>query len=539
MKIVKKMLALMLTVLMLVGLMATTALADDSIKITVKNEAADHQYTAYQVFKGDLNAEGVLSNVTWGDGIDSAAFLTALKSNSAFLKKDDGGNEVNMFAAAVDAEDVAQVITGWPYNEANIKNFADVVAQYVTNGVASGSQTADKTYVMTVSSAGYYFIKDTGSVGVEGATDYLLKITNNVEITPKVSQPTFDKNVNSDLNGTFSKAISAQVGDTVWFKLEIGLPSLLNDYKQFHVKVDDILPAGLVPVTGSSKDNIYIQHANNTTKKLTAETTVEPDSQTGNTHVVLHLEDIKTQLKGVTLNLNDKIIIKYAATVTSDAVYGLNGAQGNENEAILTFSNNMNQAEPADHDDLETATMTSSASVYVYQAEFTKVDSVSKAPLKDAEFYLYRNVVENGANVKQYATINADGVITGWGSAKPATKLVSGADGKFVVKGLNALTYHLEEVTAPSGYNKMDEDVLFTIAATITDQNLTAVSMTVDGVTTNGDVATGLVTGNINNTAGTKLPTTGGIGTTIFYIAGAVMVLGAVAIFMTKKRNEA
>lgn len=526
MKAMKKLFAMLLATLMMVGMLATTAMADP-ITVYVNNDAPNHTYEAYQVFSGNLNAEGVLSNVQWGSGVNGTTLLAALKSNDSFLK--DG---VNMFSGAVDAEDVAQIITGWPYNEANIKNFADVVAANLTDVKATSAAQAGGKYAIELSGAGYYLIKDSGTLGTEGATDYLLQISNTINIDPKISHPTFEKTVNNSENGTYAKAIDAQIKDVVWFKLEAGLPSLLNDYKQFHAKFEDIVPTGLTPVEGSSSGKIYILHADATQTPLTA--TITRETVAGGTKLTLDLGDIKTQLGTTTLNLNDKIIIKYCATVNTNAVYGLDSELGNKNNAVFTFSNDMNQSSAP----YSTAQLTSSASVYTYQAEFEKVDSVTKAPLQGAEFYLYRNV--GSPAVKTYAHTNSEGLITEWSTAVPTQKLVSGADGKFVVKGLDALTYHLEEVTSPNGYNLMDEDVQITIESAMTGQELTSLSMTTDGVAkASTNLSAGLVTGQINNTAGTKLPTTGGIGTTIFYIVGGVLVLGAAAAFVMKRRNEA
>jgi len=544
MKFAKKLLSVLLVVFMLAAMMATPAMAaEGDLTITIDNEAAGHTYAAYQIFTGTLNDKGVLSNIQWGSGIKSDAFLAALKECDDFTV--DG---TNLFAGAADAKSVAGVITGWGYNEANVKRFADVAAANLTATYYTSAAQADDAYTITVPAvdgvpqSGYYLIKDVGTLGVEGATDYLLQVVNSIEIAPKDSKPTFHKSVNNSNTGTFVKAMDAQIGDTVWFKLEATIPNLYNDYKQFHAEFTDILPVGLDPVEDSSNNNIYIEHADSSTTPLTAEVdsvAIDTDSNAETRegwNVSLDLGNIKTQLGGVTLNLNDKIIIKYAATVTSDAVYGLNGAKGNENKATFTFSNDMNE-EPSSEHDHSTASLESSASVYVYQAVFTKVDSVTKAPLQGAEFYLYRNV--GSPAVKTYAHTDANGVITKWDDDVPENKLVSGADGKFVVKGLDALTYHLEEIKAPDGYNDMTEAVQATITSTITDQTLTAVSMSVDGASKNGTADDGKVIGDINNTAGTTLPSTGGMGTAIFYIVGAALLLGSTVAFLVKKRNEA
>ena len=557
MKTMKKLFALLLAVLMVMG-MATTAMAE-GITVTISNAAAGHTYEAYQIFDGSLNNQGVLSNVVWGSGVNGSALLTDLKTNDLF-STGTGAEKVYTFAGCADAAAVAQVITGWPYNEKDIKNFADVVAKYLSGTKTTSEAQSEGKYKILNLDPGYYLIKDstaTGTtIGNAGATDYLLQITTSTEISPKVSAPTFEKTVNTASDGTFTKAVDAQVGDIVWFKLEVSLPNLLNDYKQFYAVFEDSLPAGLEPVTGSSANNTYILHANNSTTPLTSHTTVGTADSQGNIPVTLNLGDIKDQTTGLSLNLNDKIIIKYSAEVTSEAVYGLAGGKGNTNAAVFTYSNNMNE----EGTPYSTATLTSSASVYVYQAEFTKVDSVTKAPLPNAQFKLFCNVETGSGTEKRYAVatqivVDANGntvavdsedakhcvyTITNWTTDETAaTVLYSGKDGKFLVKGLDALTYRLDEIEAPDGYNDMKEDVIVTITSTVDGQTLSGLSMSVDGASKTGTPANGLVTGDINNTAGTKLPTTGGIGTTIFYIVGGVLVLGAGAAFVMKRRNEA
>lgn len=563
MKFAKKLFAALLATFMIVGMLATTAMAEGPITITINNAASGHTYEAYQIFDGSLNNQGVLSNVVWGTGVDGTALLADLKVNGLF-STENGGETVYTFSGCADAAAVAQVITGWPYNEKDIKNFADVVAKHLSGTKKTSEAQSEGKYKILDLDPGYYLIKDSTAtstpIGAAGATDYLLQITTSTEISPKVSAPTFEKTVNTASDGTFTKAVDAQVGDIVWFKLEVSLPNLLNDYKQFYAVFEDSLPAGLKPVTGSSANNIYILHANNTTTPLTSHTTVGAADSQGNVPVTLNLGDIKDQTTGLSLNLNDKIIIKYSAEVTSAAVYGLAGGKGNTNAAVFTYSNNMNEEEGTSYSNASKATLESSASVYVYQAEFTKVDSVTKAPLPNAQFKLFRNVENGSVTEKHYAVatqiaVDADGdtvdidseeaqhcvyTITNWTTdASAATVLYSGKDGKFLVKGLDALTYRLDEIQAPDGYNDMKEDVIVTISSSVDGQMLSGLSMAVDGASKIGTPANGLVTGDINNTAGTKLPTTGGIGTTIFYIIGGVLVLGAAAAFTMKKRNEA
>ncbi len=526
----KKFLALLLAVMMLAAMVVGVSATETAtpITITITNEAPDHVYEAYQVFAGSLSATGVLSDVEWGSGVNGTALLAALKASDLFLK--DG---VNQFAACTDAAAVAKVLGSWSYNEAPIKNFADVISQNLSTTCYTSADQADDAYVITVDKVGYYFIKDTAAVSGEDAmTDYLLQVVKTIEVAPKTSAPTFKKTVNSTLEGTYAEAIDAQIGDTVYFKLESKLPSLYSDYKQYHVHMSDVLPDGL---KAKAVENVYVQHASGSTTALTS---TQYTSTLSDHEVFVDLGDVKSKL---TLNLNDTLVVKYSATVTTDAIMGQGeDGLGNLNTATLEASNNMNQPADTPNDEIEHGLMTDTASVYVYQLKVTKVDSLTKEPLEGAEFYLYRNRTNaDSTTTKLYAHTDANGVITQWSEDTPETALRSDEDGVFVIKGLDGIAYHLEEVKAPDGYNKMDAPVLLTMAATIKGQELTALSCTADGSRSVGTVADGLVAVSVNNTSGATLPATGGVGTTMFYIAGAALLLGAAVLIIVKKRKEA
>lgn len=592
MKTMKKLFALLLAVLMVMG-MATTAMADD-ITITVKNAPDGHSYAAYQIFKGKLH-EGVLTELQWGsDNLGSALLVELKKESSAGTKYPLFSKEnVNLFGSATDAASVASVLVGWPYNEADIQKFADVVASVIyannsdTNSennipVAATAAATNGTCTLNVtnSGTGYYLIVDTtDNLTVEGATDFLLQIVGPTEVATKSSKPTFSKSVHTALEGTYTKVVDAEITDqfalsnlekddkgkftdaamttlgtsnAVWFKLEAKLPSLFNFYNQYYLEFEDEVPAGLAPIKGSSHKNVYLLHENNTRTILNVDTEVTEKKDangevTGYT-ISLNLGDLKRQLADVTFNLNDTIVLKYATHVVPNAVLGNGTTSGNKNTAKMIFSADMNEKNITGY---KTAEMTDSASVYTYQATFTKVDSVTKVPLAGAKFILFRNRTINDVLTPYYAIIDKDtGWITDWTpDESDATKLESSTvtktgdtytGGTFTVKGLDALSYHLKEVTPPDGYEPMKETVLFTINKEFgTDSTLKSVSITIDGGTSDGAVASGSVTGSINNTKGTVLPTTGGIGTTIFYIVGGVLVLGAGAAFVMKRRNEA
>lgn len=567
-----RILSLMLVVMMLTAMFVTTALADDSVTITIDNEAPNHVYEAYQVFTGKLSSTGKLSDVQWGSGVNGDALLAALKTCDLFLK--DG---VNQFAGCASAEAVSKIIAGWSYNEAPVKHFADEVAKHLTSTCSTSSAQSNNQYVINVGTVGYYFVKDKNAVtGNDAATDYLLHVAKSVHVSPKISVPTFIKTVNNELNTSYHDAIDAQIGDTLYFKLEAKLPSLYNDYHQYVMIMEDVLPEGL---EFNQVEDIYIAHAagghtsymNNDANTITANKLYNQNNNTNRTSeyakfygfkdnkLTVNFGDLKKTQQNP--NLNDTYVVKYSVTVTSDAVYGLNRTgetndgtennMGNQNTATLLTSNNMNQtiAYPAEGETatgdlyagIQLGSLSDTANVYVYQLKVTKVDSQTKAPLAGATFRLYRNVTNpNGGDpIKTYAHTDANGVITAWNITEPQNVLTSGEDGTFVIKGLDALAYHLEEVQAPEGYNTMTESVLVTVNATLTGHALTALTATADGTTTAGILNNGMVAISVNNTAGATLPETGGTGTTIFYVAGVALLVAVAVVFMVRKRRDA
>jgi len=197
----------------------------------------------------------------------------------------------------------------------------------------------------------------------------------------------------------------------------------------------------------------------------------------------------------------------------------------------------MNQPEGTPESSISHGAISKKASVYTYQLEITKVDSVNtEVPLPGAQFKLFRNV---GSSLeKHYAQLNVNR-ITDWTTEESqATILETLADGKILIEGLGSAIYHLEEVKAPNGYEPLPTTEQITITGVMEGQALSSLTGVVEGVTVTGKTNIGQVAGKIRNTQGTGLPATGGMGTTIFYVAGAVLLLGSLAAYAVKKRNE-
>ena len=217
-----------------------------------------------------------------------------------------------------------------------------------------------------------------------------------------------------------------------------------------------------------------------------------------------------------TLKASDQIVISYTATLNENAVVGL---PGNPNESKLSYGEiNETTGKPSGTTPpSETVTYTWDLDVFKYAKT-----GETETPLADAKFTLSKStdgsspiaLVSEGNNV--YRVAKADETVT-------VTEITTDDTGKFTIQGLDADTYYLTETAAPAGYNKLAGPVTIVIGANGVVNGTTEAPQGVDEV-------------KILNQSGTELPSTGGMGTTIFYVLGSVLVLGAVVLLVTKKR---
>ena len=307
------------------------------------------------------------------------------------------------------------------------------------------------------------------------------------------------------------------------------MPSNIDKYAHYYYEFADTLSNGLtyneVPVVKIDGVEIGID-------KVTIDST-------GNS-----LKVIFNDIKEVAAVTKDSIVtVDYTATLNSNAVIGLDG---NPNEVKLIFSNNPNMTGDGTGKPTDTGeTPIDKVIVFTYELDVEKVDGTENTKkLADAEFVLKRNAGEN----TEYAVVT-NGKLEKWvDSIANATKLVTGVDGLVKVAGLDDGTYYLEETKAPSKYNKLSEDVTIVISAS-TENNqtwngtasdaLTKIDVTANGKKSDGNVNEGSVKVTVENNQGSTLPTTGGMGTTVFYVVGSILVLGAAILLITKKRMSA
>lgn len=525
-----KILASLLLALVMVFTLTSTAFA-----ATVEN-ATDHSYDVYQIFSGtQATGDPTLGDVVWGSGIDAAGFLAELKTDNRF-----GAGDANIFK---DCDTAAQVAVALG-NKSDVANaFANVAAKHLTT-VKTAIAAQDTSVELD---AGYYLLVDTKTIsGNDARNSALLQVTNkgNITIEKKYDVPSVDKGIVK--GNELVEADDVNIGDDVTFRLTGTLPSNYADYETYKYVFHDTLSAGL-SYNGDAK--VYLVNGSDKTE-ITSSFTI--------THETVTLTISCSNLKALSaVSSTSEIVVEYTAKLTSDAEIG---QPGNKNEVYLEYSNDPNQT--GSGEPTTSNTPKDEVLVFTYELDVTKVDGETPSKkLKDAEFVLYKEVTVDGIKKNLYAIVdNTSHKITSWSEATTETvdgketityptgsTLTSDANGFFKIAGLDAGTYYLKETKAPAGYNLLTDPIKIVISATLdtTENNpaLTKLDITVGegekATTTPGDLATGVVATDVENNKGATLPETGGIGTTIFYVLGGALVIGAAVLLITKKRMNA
>lgn len=502
MKKMNKLLALVLAMVMVLGL-AASAFAEGTpttYSITINNSAEGHTYEAYQIFTGDLSGT-TLSNIVWGSSISEAG-KTALGD------------------AATKAESLK--------NEADAKAFAKEVAPYLVTVAGSANTVTDGKYVISGLAAGYYLVKDQDNslTGVNDSyTEYIVKVVSNTTATPKSDVPTVQKKV-KDINNSTETALSNwqdsadhDIGDSVPFQLQATLANNVSSYTTYKVVFHDTQSKGL---TYNNDAKVYIDGTE--TNGFTVTSTVNAD---GTTTLTVKCDDVKALGAG-----NSSVItVEYTATLNTDAVLG---SAGNPNKVYLEYSNNPNKSEEGNNE-----TGNTPEDVVIVFTYKTIISKITKNPAYDPE-------VEGS---KEYIPLaGAEFTLEKYNEETKEWKAITAVKNEegttFTFTGLDDGKYRLTETVTPAGYNSIDP-IEYTVTAEhdIESDNPALTSLT--GNVTTGEItftsntSEGSLSTDVVNNAGSTLPETGGIGTTIFYVLGGMLVVCAVVLMVSKKRMSA
>lgn len=501
----KKIVGIVMLAAMLVMSFSLSAFAAD---ITIDSSTEGSEYSAYML----LGAT---------DGGDGKFAYTLNSKYEAILKtvtdKDNQADIVAYIDGLTEATD--------------IRAFADSVYAAIVEGGLASDYTADSNTFTDVEQ-GYYLIAET-KVGNTADTFSLVMLDTagkeNITVATKEDKPTVEKKIEeiNDSTGVSSWGDSADydVGDVINYSITGTVSDKYEFYGSYFYSFTDTMDKGL---TYNEDAKVFIVNGESKTDVTSSFTfSVTANEESGYSNGFIASSNLK-EIANITVDADTKVVIEYTATLNEHAI---KGKPGNENVVYLEYENNPYVEADGDTDTDDKPeepgkTPEDINIVFTFNTVVNKVDKDGNA-LAGAGFTLYK------WNHNENAWVAVGNEITGVTT--------------FNFSGLDAGKYKLSETTVPQGYNKCD-DIEFEIVAeydlTTDPDTLTALSVkdsegnvvsVGDSAYFSADMELGEVATSVENLAGTELPETGGIGTTVFYVAGAILVIAAIVLLVAKK----
>lgn len=482
MKHAKKLASLLMALVMVLGMSVGTTVTAFAANTTISAPAdSTRTYDVYQIFTGDLH-EGVLSNVKWGKngtGTEGASV------NQATL---DALVEVNGESDTIKL--------------AEIEKYVNLNSQ-VFGTVSDGNPLTVPT--------GYYLIKDKGPVS-EGETYslYVVEVAGPTTISPKVSQVTSEKKV-KDINDStgvgsdWQDSADYDIGDKVPFQLKGTVAADYDKYTVYKFVFHDTESAGLT----FDKDSVVVKVDNTV---IDSGYTVVTEGLNDGCTFEIQFTDLKTI---DSVEAGSVITVDYKSTLNENAVIG---STGNTNKMKLEYSNNPNDKQGGTTGNTPEDTVV----VFSYKTIINKVDGDSKS-LTGAAFKLEKLIK------------GADEAADTWTLVKKYTVDADNPASTFEFTGLDDGTYKLTETVTPAGYNTIDP-ISFEITASDNGTVITGLDGDNNTITFAKNLEAGSLSANVVNKAGSILPSTGGMGTTLLYIIGAILVVGAGVLLVARRR---
>ncbi len=499
-----KILASLLLALVMVFTLTSTAFAVD---YTITAPDNGHTYEVYQIFTGDLY-NNILSNVKWGKngtGTEGEAVPdTILKE----LEETTGSDSAKLA----------------------------VIAKYVTLGKNNKYGSVTSASPLENVPAGYYLIKDVDDAldGQDDAyTTYIVEIVDDVAIEPKSAKPSSEKKVTDTNDSTgdtsgWQDSADYDIGDMVPFQLKGTVASNYDNYTVYQFIFHDKESKGLT--FDSSTVKVYVDGT-----EITEGFQVVTSDLSDNCTFEVRFSDLKTISS---VHAGSVITVEYKSKLNDKAVLG---STGNPNTLHLEYSNNPNDKQGGDTG----KTPEDKVIVFTYQ---TVINKVTKNPNYNPE--------EEGS--EEYIPLTgAEFTLEKYNKEKDSweaiTVVQNGEGTTFTFSGLDDGLYRLTETKTPAGYNTIDP-IYFEVTADhdVLSDNPTLTSLSASQTDDKGvELTSGMIatfaassdkrslTTDIVNNKGATLPETGGIGTTIFYVLGGALVIGAAILLITKKRMNA
>ena len=495
MKLVKKMLVITFTFMMIVGMGTNVKAMEESQTdtkgtITVSNVLEGHTYKLYKI----LNLESYSYESGKAEEGNYAYTLTGDKWDN-FVKTNSGEGK---FFTITDNKYVT-------FNEGEAATLAKEAIKFAENKNLEISITPTKeengNLVFSNLDLGYYLVDSS-----VGALCNLTTTNPTVTIQEKNGTPTVVKQVKEDSTNIFDSNNTADIGQTVEFQTTITAQAGAHNYV-LHDKMSEGLTFDKASVTVVLKKNSEAQ----VTTLASPKDYVIKTTELGETDSICTFHIEFTEEFCNSLNADDQIIVSYSATLNENAVIG---DAGNNNDTWLKYGDG-------------TDTAHSSTSTYTFKLPVFKYTGTEKKGLGKAKFTLKNANGSDSIKFVKVSDATEDTELTyrvaKTGEENTVTEITTPSSGKFTIQGLDADTYLLTEEEQPKGYNKLASPITVVIEANGKVKIDTSYVSVVE----------------VENKTGTILPSTGGMGTTIIYMVGAILVIGSGIVLLSKKKSKA